>query len=52
VTPPALAPVTDSSGKLGNLPLQTQLFSGDGDSLIDYNRRRTVLGVGLSLVNQ
>ena len=29
----------------------TLLFSGYGDSLIDYNRRRTVLSVGLSLVD-
>ena len=28
-----------------------QLFSGYGDSLIDYNRRRNVLSVGLSLVD-
>ena len=28
-----------------------QLFSGYGDSLLDYNRQRTVLSVGLSLVD-
>lgn len=42
------------SGFVGNnsgLRLHTQLFSGYGDSLIDYNRRRTVLSVGLSLVD-
>ncbi len=33
------------------LRLHTQLFSGFGDSLVDYNRRRTVLSVGLSLVD-
>ncbi len=33
------------------LRLHTQLFSGYGDSLLDYNRRRTVLGIGLSLVD-
>jgi phospholipase A1 len=33
------------------LRLHTQLFSGYGDSLVDYNRRRTVLNVGLSLVD-
>ena len=31
--------------------LHTQLFSGYGDSLLDYNRRRTVLSLGLSLVD-
>ncbi len=35
----------------GGLRFHTQLFSGYGDSLIDYNRRRTVLSVGLSLVD-
>ncbi len=43
-----------SSGFVGSnsgLRLHTQLFSGYGDSLIDYNRRRTVLSVGLSLVD-
>ena len=39
------------TGKPGGLQLHTQLFSGYGDSLIDYNRRRTVLSVGLSLVD-
>jgi phospholipase A1/A2 len=34
-----------------SLRFHTQLFSGYGDSLIDYNRRRTVLSVGLSLVD-
>jgi len=38
-------------GGTSNLRLQTQLFSGYGDSLVDYNRRRTVLTVGLSLVD-
>ena len=33
------------------LRFHTQLFSGYGDSLLDYNRRRTVLSVGLSLVD-
>ena len=33
------------------LRLHTQLFSGYGDSLVDYNRRRTVLSIGLSLVD-
>ena len=35
----------------GGLRLHTQLFSGYGDSLIDYSRRRTVFSVGLSLVD-
>lgn len=33
------------------LRFHTQLFSGFGDSLLDFNRRRTVLSVGLSLVD-
>jgi phospholipase A1/A2 len=33
------------------LRFHTQLFNGYGDSLIDYNHRRTVLSVGLSLVD-
>jgi len=40
----------DDGGK-SNLRLRTQLFSGYGDSLIDYNRKRTVLSVGLSLLD-
>ncbi len=40
---------------LGNansgLRFHTQLFSGYGDSLIDYNRYRTVLSIGVSLVD-
>lgn len=42
------------SGFVGNnsgLRFHTQLFSGYGDSLVDYNRRRTVLSMGLSLVD-
>lgn len=33
------------------LRFHAQLFSGYGDSLVDYNRRRTVLSLGLSLVD-
>ena len=33
------------------LRYHVQLFSGYGDSLIDYNRRRTALSFGLSLVD-
>ncbi len=38
-------------GQRTNLRLHTQLFSGYGDSLVDYNRRRTVFSVGVSLVD-
>ncbi|HYW55823.1 MAG TPA: phospholipase A [Polaromonas sp.] len=34
-----------------SLRYHVQLFSGYGDSLVDYNRRRNVLSVGLSLVD-
>lgn len=33
------------------LRFHVQLFSGYGDSLVDYNRQRTVLSIGLSLVD-
>ncbi len=42
---------TRADGEASGLRLHTQLFSGYGDSLLDYNRRRTVLSVGLSLVD-
>ncbi|MBY0411068.1 MAG: phospholipase A [Burkholderiaceae bacterium] len=38
-------------GAKSNLRLHTALFSGYGDSMIDYNRKRTVLSVGFSLVD-
>ena len=38
-------------GHKSNLRLHTQIFSGYGDSLIDYNRRRTVFSVGFSLLD-
>lgn len=38
-------------GTKSNLRLHTQLFSGYGDSMIDYNRKRTVFSVGVSLVD-
>jgi phospholipase A1 len=34
-----------------SMRLHAQLFSGYGDSLLDYNRRRTVFSLGLSLVD-
>jgi phospholipase A1 len=37
-------------GLPSGLRLHTQLFSGYGDTLIDYNQRRNVFSVGLSLV--
>lgn len=39
------------SGNNSGLRFHTQLFSGYGDSLVDYNRKRTVFSVGLSLVD-
>lgn len=42
---------SDYAGGKSNLRLHTQIFSGYGDSLIDFNRRRTVLSVGLSLID-
>lgn len=38
-------------GGKSNLRLHAQLFHGYGDSLIDYNRRRTVFSLGLSLLD-
>jgi phospholipase A1/A2 len=38
-------------GRDSGLRFYTQLFTGYGDSLVDYNHWRTVLGVGLSLVD-
>ncbi|MFT4267463.1 MAG: phospholipase A, partial [Xenophilus sp.] len=34
-----------------NLLLHTQLYHGYGDTLVDYNRKRTVLSIGLSLMD-
>lgn len=39
------------SSLTGGLRFHVQLFSGYGDSLLDYNRQRTVLSIGLSLVD-
>lgn len=40
-----------SSNERARLRLHTELFSGYGDSLIDYNHRRTVLNFGLTLLD-
>ena len=34
-----------------NLRLHAQLFHGYGDTLVDYNRKRTVFSLGLSLID-
>ena len=39
------------AGGPANLRFHTQIFTGYGDSLIDYNRKRTVLTVGFSLMD-
>ncbi len=40
-----------STEERGGLRLHTEIFSGYGDSLLDYNRRRTVFSVGLTLLD-
>jgi phospholipase A1 len=40
-----------AASRYTSLRYHVQLFSGYGDSLVDYNRRRTVLSLGLSLVD-
>ena len=40
-----------AQGGRNGLRFHTQLFSGYGDTLLDYNRQRTVLSIGLSLVD-
>ena len=40
-----------SANQNSSLRLHAQLFSGYGDSLLDYNRARTVFMLGLSLVD-
>ncbi len=42
---------SDIPGGRSGLRWHTQLFNGYGDSLVDYNRRRTVLSIGLSLID-
>lgn len=39
------------NGGKSNLRLHVALFSGYGDSLVDYNNKRTVFSVGLSLLD-
>ena len=40
----------DDGGR-SNLRLHTQIFTGYGDSLVDYNRQRTTYSLGLSLLD-
>jgi phospholipase A1/A2 len=48
-----MLPIGDElpGGAPSSMRLHAQLFSGYGDSLLDYNRRRTVFSLGLSLVD-
>ena len=41
----------DQYGAPAGLQMHLQLFSGYGDSLLDYNRRRTMFSVGFSLTD-
>jgi phospholipase A1 len=45
-----LGNASDNGGR-SSLRLHTELFSGYGDSLMDYNRQRTVFSVGLTLLD-
>jgi phospholipase A1 len=40
-----------SNSDKNNLRLHMRLFSGYGDTLVEYNQRRTVFSIGLSLVD-
>lgn len=40
-----------NSEERSSLRFHTELFSGYGDSLLDYNRKRTVLSIGLTLLD-
>jgi phospholipase A1/A2 len=46
-----LQAVGKGGGTASGLQFHTQLFSGYGDSLLDYNRKRNVLSIGLSLMD-
>lgn len=39
------------NGSKSNLRLHTEIFSGYGDTLVDFNRRRNVFRLGLSLLD-
>ena len=41
----------NTAANYAGLRYHLQLFSGYGDSLVDYNRRRTALSIGMSLVD-
>lgn len=47
----ALGPQGEGGWLRSGLRLHTQIFHGYGDSLIDYNRRKTVFSLGLSLMD-
>ncbi len=47
----ALGPQGEGGWLRSGLRLHTQIFHGYGDSLIDYNVRKTVFSVGLSLLD-
>jgi phospholipase A1 len=40
-----------TAGDRSGLRFHTEIFSGNGDTLLDYNRERTVLSMGLTLLD-
>lgn len=46
-----MVPIDYDRRHLGKLHLHTELFTGYGDSLLDYNRKRTVFSIGVSLID-